>query len=295
MKQLYDILPQNLILENEPMKNHTTFRIGGKADCLVIPDNIEQLQQVISLAKSKNIPLTTMGNGSDLLVSDKGIRGIVIKTTGLCDISSEGNVITAQAGALLSRTASYALSQELTGMEFAHGIPGTVGGAVFMNAGAYGGEMKDIITKTQYLDSDGQIKTCMQHDFGYRKSVYSQHPERVVLSACFELKKGCKQDIETKMTEFAQARRSKQPIEMPSAGSVFKRPQGYFAGKLIEDCGLRGFSIGGAQVSQKHCGFIVNTGNASASDVLRLIGHIQNEVYNKFSVKLETEIKYIGG
>lgn len=295
MKQLYDILPQNLIFENEPMKGHTTFRIGGNADVLVIPESVEQLKAILDFGKTKSIPVTIIGNGSDLLVSDEGIRGIVIKTMGMSEITSDGNVITAGAGALLSKTASYALSLGLTGMEFAHGIPGTVGGGVYMNAGAYGGELKDIIVKTTYLDVDGQVKTCTDHEFGYRKSIYSRCNDRIVLSATFQLQPGDKTAIEARMTELAQARRSKQPIEMPSAGSVFKRPEGYFAGKLVEDCGLRGFAIGGAQVSEKHCGFIVNKGGATAKDVLDLIEHIQNEVYNKFSVKLETEVKYIGG
>lgn len=295
MKQLYNILPKNAIFENEPMKNHTTFRIGGNADCLVIPESIQQLKDVIEYAKGDGISVTVIGNGSDLLVSDDGIRGLVVKTTGLCNISVQEEVITAEAGALLSRTASYALRQELTGMEFAHGIPGTVGGGVFMNAGAYGGELKDIITVTNYLDSDGSIKECTSHNFGYRSSIYSENRDRIILNACFKLKKGNREEIERKMEEFAAARKSKQPIEMPSAGSVFKRPVGHFAGKLIEDCGLRGCSVGGAQVSVKHCGFIVNTGNATAADVLNLIHHIQDEVYKKFSVKLETEIKYIGG
>lgn len=295
MKQLYDILPQNLILENEPMSGHTTFRIGGNADMIVIPENVEQLKTVLDFAKSKDIPVTVIGNGSDLLVSDDGIRGIVVKTTGMSEIAADGCIITAGAGALLSKTASYALSLGLTGMEFAHGIPGTVGGGVYMNAGAYGGELKDIIVKTTYLDADGEVKTCTEHDFGYRKSVYSRYTDRIILSAVFQLQPGDKTAIEARMAELAQARRSKQPIEMPSAGSVFKRPEGYFAGKLVQDCGLRGFAIGGAQVSEKHCGFIVNKGGATAKDVLALIEHIQNEVYNKFSVKLETEVKYIGG
>ena len=262
---------------------------------LVIPENVEQLKAVLDFAKSEDIPVTVIGNGSDLLVSDDGIRGLVIKTTGLDKITAEGTVITAGAGALLSKTASFALSLGLTGMEFAHGIPGTVGGGVYMNAGAYGGELKDIILKTTYLDADGEVKTCTDHQFGYRKSIYSQCTERIILSATFELQSGDKAAIEARMAELAQARRSKQPVEMPSAGSVFKRPEGYFAGKLVQDCGLRGFSIGGAQVSEKHCGFIVNKGGATAKDVLELIEHIQNEVHNKFSVKLETEVKYIGG
>ncbi len=262
---------------------------------LVIPESVEQLKTVLDFSKDKNIPVTIIGNGSDLLVSDKGIRGIVIKTTGLNKITADGCVITAGAGALMSKTASYALSLGLTGMEFAHGIPGTVGGGTYMNAGAYGGELKDIVISTTYLDKDGEVKICTEHDFGYRHSIYTQHPEWIILSTTFKLAEGDKAAIEARMAELAAARRSKQPIEMPSAGSVFKRPEGYFAGKLVQDCGLRGYAIGGAQVSEKHCGFIVNKGGATSKDVLDLIKHIQNEVYEKFSVKLETEVKYIGG
>ncbi len=295
MKQLYDILPHNLIFENEPMSKHTTFKIGGIADVLVIPESVEQLKVVLGFAKQNDIPITVIGNGSDLLVSDNGIRGIVIKTTGLNEITSDGCIVTAGAGALMSKTASYALSLGLTGMEFAHGIPGTVGGGTYMNAGAYGGELKDIVISTTYLDADGEVKECSEHDFGYRHSVYTKHPEWIILSTTFKLDHGDKAAIEARMSELAAARRSKQPIEMPSAGSVFKRPEGHFAGKLIQDCNLRGFAIGGAQVSEKHCGFIVNKGGATAKDVLDLIEYIQNEVYKKFSVKLETEVKYIGG
>ncbi|MDD4690515.1 MAG: UDP-N-acetylmuramate dehydrogenase [Eubacteriales bacterium] len=294
MKELYNFLPDNSILENEPMKNHTTFRIGGNADVLVLPQSVEQLKAVIDFAKGKSIPYMVIGNGSDLLVSDNGIRGIVIKTTCLDEIKVDGECITAGVGALLSKTASVALANSLTGMEFAHGIPGTVGGGVFMNAGAYDGELKDIVAKTTYLDADGQIKTCTKHDFGYRSSVYSKNSDRVILNATFKLHVGNKETIEARMAELALSRRTKQPIEMPSAGSVFKRPQGFFVGKLVQDCNLRGFSIGGAQISDKHCGFIVNKGDATAKDVLDLIEYIRSQVRSKFGVEIETEIRYIG-
>ena len=293
-EQFKEISPQ--LVANEPMSRHTTFKIGGEADMYVSVESVEELCALIRLAKEKDVYYTVIGNGSNLLVSDSGIRGLVIEIgQGLAEYEVKGNTVYAQAGILLKKLASVAASESLSGLEEVSGVPGSLGGGIFMNAGAYGGELKDIILKTTYLDADGEVKTCTDHQFGYRKSIYSQCTERIILSATFELQSGDKAAIEARMAELAQARRSKQPVEMPSAGSVFKRPEGYFAGKLVQDCGLRGFSIGGAQVSEKHCGFIVNKGGATAKDVLELIEHIQNEVHNKFSVKLETEVKYIGG
>lgn len=295
LNQLTEILPKEFIKQNEPMKNHTSFRIGGNADLFVLPQTIDELNEIIKLCKKTNTPFFVMGNGTNLLVDDKGIRGVVIKTTNINHININGRRITAGSGVLLCRLAIEALKLSLSGLEFAHGIPGTLGGAVVMNAGAYGGEMKDIIVSTKYLDENNEIKQLSDHNFGYRKSIFMEHPDWIVLESTLLLKKDCKENIKSKMDEYSLARKTKQPLNVPSAGSVFKRPQGYYAGKLIQDCGLRGYKVGGAQVSEKHCGFIVNNGNATSEDVLQLIEDIKNKVKIKFGVKLQTEIKYVGG
>lgn len=284
------------LLKQEPMKKHTSFRIGGNADIYISPKSSEEIQSILFLAKKYDVPVTVMGNGSNLLVSDKGIRGIVIQIgEDMSTILVKGEKITAQAGALLKTIGEKALQSSLEGFAFAGGIPGSLGGAVCMNAGAYGGEIKDILVEAEVLTEDLQIKklSTQQLQFSYRHSII---PEKgyIVLSATFLLKKGNQKEIAQKMTELAQQRREKQPLNFPSAGSIFKRPQGYFAGKLITDAGLKGYSIGDAQVSQKHGGFIVNKGNATCADVLALIEHCQKTVFEKFGVMLETEVKMIG-
>lgn len=281
------------ILKNEPLKNHTSFKIGGPADEFCEVTSAEEVEKLIKYAKEKNIPYTIIGNGSNLLVGDKGIRGLVIKLAkGFDDAEVLGTKIIAKAGILLSKLAKVALSHSLSGLEFASGIPGTLGGAIYMNAGAYDGEMKDVVKSVTYLEN-GEIKRTTDLDFGYRKSRFSG-TDCIILSAELELTSAKADDISAKMEDFKERRCSKQPLSMPSAGSTFKRPEGYFAGKLIEESGLKGFTIGGAMVSEKHSGFVVNSGDATARDVLDLIEHIQKTVYEKFGVMLETEVKMLG-
>ena len=283
------------IVKNESMKKHTSFKIGGFADEFCEACDAEEIESLINYASSKNIPYTIIGNGTNLLVSDKGIRGLVIKIADkYADIKISGNRIIADSGTLLTKIALEALKNSLEGFEFASGIPGTLGGAVFMNAGAYGGEMKDIVTSVTFL-KDGKKHTLSKDklDFGYRKSVFTG-TDAVILSAELELKSGNKDEIFVKMEDYRKRRTEKQPLLIPSAGSTFKRPEGFFAGKLIEDAGLKGFRIGGASVSEKHSGFVVNDGNATAEDVLLLIRHIQKTVKDKFGVDLETEVKLLG-
>lgn len=286
---------QNVMID-EPMKKHSSFRVGGTVDILVTPRSIFQLRKILKFCKKENIPIFIMGNGSNLIVSDKGIRGVVVKIfDNLSEYSIEGNTMSVYSGALLSKISKVALKNELTGLEFAAGIPGTLGGAVAMNAGAYGGEMKDIVVKTKYMDLDGETKVLdgEEHEFGYRTS-YILKNSCIVLKSVLQLKRGKKQEIKALMDDLNKKRKEKQPLEMPSAGSVFKRPEGYFAGKLIEDCKLKGYRIGGAQVSEKHCGFIVNTGDATASDIQKLIKHIQKTVKTAHGIELQTEVRVIG-
>ena len=279
---------------NEPMHKHTTFKIGGAADVFVTPETKEALLEITEFCKSENIPVTVVGNGSNLLVSDDGIDGVVICTENINYVNLENDVITSGAGAFLAVVANTAARESLTGLEFAAGIPGTVGGGTFMNAGAYGGELKDVIETVTALDKDGNIKVFKNAEcgFGYRTSVFGGG--YVILEVTFRLKKGNKEEILDTMKDLSQRRRDKQPLEYPSAGSTFKRPEGYFAGKLIEDAGLKGHSIGGAQVSEKHSGFVINKGGATAQDVLDLVGHIKKQVKEKFGVDLQEEIKLIG-
>ncbi len=290
LESLKKITDEKNIFVNEPMKNHTTFRTGGLADILVIPETKEELVECLKLDTNKLI----IGNGSNILVRDGGIRGLVIKTTKLNNIKVlEDNILEAEAGAYLSRIANIAKDNELTGFEFASGIPGTLGGAVSMNAGAYGGEMKDVIIETEYADYHGKLSKVTEHEFSYRKSFFS-NKEYVILSSKIKLQKGNKEEIINVMKDLAKRRNGKQPISMASAGSTFKRPEGFFAGKLIEDSGLKGYTIGGAQVSTLHAGFIVNTGDATSADILNLISFVQSRVKEKFKVDLETEVKIIG-
>jgi len=287
--------PENVKLD-EPMKNHTSFKVGGPADIFVTPISFLQLSQIIKFCKSENVPVFVMGNGTNLIVRDKGIRGVVIKIyDNLNEFTVKDDIITACAGVLLSEISKVAYENGLSGLEFASGIPGTLGGAVAMNAGAYGGEMKDVVVETEFMDSDGEIKVIRndEHQFGYRTSFILKN-SGIVIKSSMKLKKGNKEEIKALMDDLTQRRQDKQPLEMPSAGSVFKRPEGYFAGKLIEDCGLRGYRIGGAEVSGKHCGFIVNIGNAKAKDILDLIEHIQNTVKMKFGVEMQTEVRIVG-
>lgn len=281
---------------HEPMKKHTTFRIGGPADYYLCPHSTEEMQKILQICRENNIEFFILGNGSNLLVSDKGYRGVVIQLwKNFSDIETEDNTITVKAGALLSKVAAEALEESLTGMEFASGIPGTMGGAVMMNAGAYGGEMKDIIREVTVLTREGELLTLSKEEmnFGYRTSVVKEKGY-VVISAELQLRKGDREEIRKVMDELKERRVTKQPLDMPSAGSTFKRPEGYFAGKLIMDAGLRGFSVGGAQISEKHCGFVVNKGDATAADVLGLIGEVQKRVQEKFGVALEPEVKFLG-
>lgn len=312
MKNFYDklatVIPAETILLEEPMKKHTTFRIGGNADMFVSPE-IEKIPEIVALAKECDVPVTVIGNGSNLLVGDKGIRGLVLAISKGADrvvvqpeetelvACAEGNKvrIQADAGALLSKVAAEAARNRLTGFEFAAGIPGTIGGAVVMNAGAYGGEIKDVLVSARVLTPDGNVLELSNEelDLSYRHSCI---PEQgyIVLDAVLELERGDEAQIRGAMEDFKGRRIEKQPLEYPSAGSTFKRPEGYFAGKLIQDAQLRGYRVGGAQVSEKHCGFVINADNATAQDVLRLIEDVKQKVYEEFQVELEPEVKMIG-
>lgn len=284
------------VVTEEPMSRHTTFRIGGPADYFVTPHTKEEIRQVIRLCKEEEIPFAVLGNGSNLLVGDKGFRGVIIQLfKNFSDIIIEEETIYAQSGALLVRLANQAAEQGLTGLEFASGIPGTLGGAVVMNAGAYGGEMKDVILWSDVLTEDGEFLRLSgeELELGYRTSVI-QKKHYFVLGAALRLKKGDQNEIRSVMKELKEKRVSKQPVEYPSAGSTFKRPEGYFAGKLIMDTGLRGFSVGGAQVSEKHCGFVINKGGATAEEVQLLMKEVADRVEEKFGVRLEPEVKMLG-
>ena len=290
------ILQENQYYINEPMSKHTTFNIGGPADYLLFPANIDQVSNLVILLNEYDIPHTILGNGSNVLVLDKGIRGAVVKfhepmSYKVC----EGNRIIAGAGAYLKHVSDFAAEQGLTGMEFACGIPGSLGGAVFMNAGAYDGEMKNIVTQVKTVAHTGKIITYEKDelDFGYRHSVF-QHNHQAICEITLELQPHNKEEILAKMADFTSRRESKQPLELPSAGSTFKRPQGYFAGTLIDETGLKGLQVGGAQISTKHAGFVVNSGHATAADVLNLIKEVQEQVYAKNGVKLYPEVRIIG-
>ncbi len=279
--------------ENEPMKNHTTFKIGGLAKYFAQPRNIDELKKVVSLARKNEIKCHIIGRGSNILVSDDGVDGLVValgEKFSACEV--KGNEIHALSGVSLSSLSQMALSASLTGLEFASGIPGSLGGAIYMNAGAYGGEMKDVVKESTYLDEDFSEKKCENHLFDYRKSFYTGK-NLVITSAVISLKEEKKEKIKEVMSTLALKRREKQPLDMPSAGSVFKRPEGHFAGALIESAGLKGYSIGGAQVSEKHAGFIVNKGGATCKDVVELIDYIKERVYKESNVILETEIKLL--
>ena len=289
-------VPKEDILKNEPMDKHTTFRIGGEAACFVRISSEQQLVNLIPYLNRVGIEYFVLGNGSNLLVSDKGYSGVILQINDKFDkIEIEGTLMKVQSGALLSRTAKCALEHGLTGLEFASGIPGTIGGSVVMNAGAYEGEMKQVVKSVKVLSKSGEILELDNStmEFGYRTSIIKNR-DFTVLEVTLKLKEGNREEIQSKMNELNARRRAKQPLEFPSAGSTFKRPDGYFAGKLIMDAGLRGYSVGGAKVSEKHCGFVVNGGKATATDVADVIAEVQEKVKNKFGVSLEKEIIYLG-
>lgn len=295
LTELQNVMGGSGIFMEEPMKKHTTFRVGGPADVLVQPDETA-LAAILALCRQYHVSYSFIGNGSNLLVGDKGIRGVVIEMTDqMGNIEVDGTKITAQAGAMLSKIANTAASNGLGGMEFAAGIPGSVGGAVVMNAGAYGGEMKDIIEKVYVLDENGaQLELDRDAlDLGYRHSCI---PEKkyIVTKVVLELVPRNEAEIRSEMKELNEKRAEKQPLQYPSAGSTFKRPEGYFAGKLIMDAGLRGYQVGGAQVSEKHCGFVINKGDATAADICQLMRDVSDKVQAQFGVVLEPEVKMIG-
>ncbi len=284
------------VLRDEPMSAHTTFRIGGPADFFVTPSTAEQVGRVIAACRENQVPYYVIGNGSNLLVGDRGVRGVILQIfKNMKEIRVEGGKIYAQAGALLSKVAAAACEAELTGIEFASGIPGTLGGAVRMNAGAYGGEMVQVLESATVLDKKGNVLTLPVEEMkmGYRTSVVSKM-DYVVLEAVIRLAPGRKEEIRARMDELKEKRVEKQPLEFGSAGSTFKRPEGYFAGKLIEDAGLRGFRIGQAQVSEKHCGFVINLGGATAAEVSELMEEVIRRVEENSGVRLEPEVKRIG-
>lgn len=288
--------PELLMREHVDMRDYTSFRIGGRADLMVSPRSFDELACVWKHAHETEQPVYLFGNGSNSLVSDAGLRGVVIHLSGLNEVTTEGDTIKAQCGAKLAKMATIACNAELKGLAFAHGIPGTVGGAVYMNAGAYGGQMSDVITKTVFLRSDGTECELngREHDFGYRHSFFSDNTDCLILETSAVLKYGHSIDIRSEMDDYFERRRKKQPLSQPSAGSVFKRPEGYYAGGLIEQCGLKGLTVGGARVSEKHAGFIINIGGAKCADVLKLIELIQKTVLSKTGVELKPEIKVIG-
>lgn len=291
-----ELLGKDKVLFEEPMSSHTTFRIGGPAEVFLMPESYEQIRSALALCREEGLPYFVLGNGSNLLVSDSGYRGVIIQMDrNMGDIELKGTEIRACAGALLSSVAAAARKASLTGFEFAGGIPGTLGGAVVMNAGAYGGEMKDVLREVTVMTKEGDIRVIPSDrlELGYRTSIIKK-TGYLVLEAVISLEKGDPQAIQEKTKELASKRTEKQPLDYPSAGSTFKRPEGYFAGKLIMDSGLRGFRVGGAQVSEKHCGFVINTGGATAKDVKELMDHVIRTVKENYNITLEPEVKFLG-
>ncbi len=300
MRNIAELLMQKIgedrILTNEDMSRHTTFRIGGPADVFAVPRTPEEAAEIVKICREEGAPFYVIGNGSNLLVSDDGYRGVIVQIyKNLSEISVDGDTMTVQAGAMLSVIAKRALACSLAGFEFASGIPGTIGGAVVMNAGAYGGEMKDVLEEVTVLTPEGELRTvpAQELDLGYRHSAIPGNGW-IVLGARLRFRKGDPQQISARMEELRQQRVSKQPLDLPSAGSTFKRPAGHFAGKLIMDAGLRGFAVGDAQVSEKHCGFVVNKGAATAADVYGLIRAVTDRVKEHSGVTLEPEVKLLG-
>ena len=296
IERFSNLLGNEKIRINEPMNRHTTFRIGGPADYFLLPSSSEEVKGILEICKEESLQYFILGNGSNLLVSDEGYRGVIIQLyRNYGGLTVEGTEIRAGAGVLLSQIAAAARNESLTGFEFAGGLPGTLGGAVVMNAGAYGGELKDVLKEAVVMDREGNIFTVPVEKLamGYRTSLVKT-AGYLVLEAVISLKKGSQEEIRDTMKDLADRRISKQPLEYPSAGSTFKRPEGYFAGKLIMDAGLRGYQVGGAQVSEKHCGFVINKGNATAADVCRLMADVQAKVQEQFGVTLEPEVKFLG-
>lgn len=290
-----NILNENQIKLNEPMSKHTTFGIGGIADCFVQPETVSQLQQVVKILKKYNSPIFILGGGANLLVRDKGIRGVVISTVGLKNIECKGNKISVNSGVSIAKVAHFAAKNGLSGMEELSGIPGSIGGGVFMNAGAYGGEMSHIVESVTTCDFDGNLKeySNFEIDYNYRHSVFMDNGD-IIVNVTLTLKNGNINEIKQKINEYNSRRREKQPLDKRSAGSTFKRPKGHFVGKMIEELGLKGFSVGDAKVSTKHAGFLINDGNASCEDMLELIGEIQRRVKETYKVDLYTEVQVIG-
>lgn len=294
--ELKKILPEDCIKLDEPMERHTSFRVGGPADYFLTPGTGEEIGKVVSCCREQGVPYYIIGNGSNLLVADDGYRGAVIQIyKSMNRIAVNGSCMIAQAGALLSGIAASALENGLTGFEFAAGIPGTLGGACVMNAGAYGGEMKDVLKRVLVMSLEGKVFSipAEELEMGYRTSIIAKKGY-IVLEAEIGLSAGKVQEIKAKMDDLKERRVSKQPLEFPSAGSTFKRPEGYFAGKLIQDSGLRGFQVGGAQVSEKHCGFVINKDHATAADIAELMRQVSEKVNRKFGVILEPEVKRLG-
>lgn len=296
LKKIQSLIPAERVLIQEPLSHHTTFRIGGPADYLIQPGTVAEVAAVIKVIREYDMALTILGNGSNVLVLDKGIRGVVLKfDEHMSYVRHKDAILLAGAGAQLADVSKYAMNQALTGMEFAIGIPGSIGGAVFMNAGAYDGEISSVVAAVTAVCPDSSIRrfSAAEVGFGYRHSIFQEN-ECIICEIELALIQGDKTAIESKMAELTSKRESKQPLEMPSAGSTFKRPPGYFAGTLIEQTGLKGFRVGGAQVSPKHAGFIVNAGDATARDVLALISEVQHRVHSKFGVYLQPEVRIIG-
>ena len=300
IRQLKELTKEECIIENEPLAGHTTFRIGGPADYFATPSSEKEVADILNFCRREGLPFFVMGNGSNLLAGDKGFRGLVLsisKNMSACRMETEGEYtrIYAEAGISLSNLAGQAAKQGLTGLEFAAGIPGTLGGAVFMNAGAYGGEIKDVLASARVLLPDGTIQSFSTKELklGYRHSILMEN-NGIILSAQFLLKKGNKEAIYARMKELAGKRMEKQPLEYPSAGSTFKRPEGYFAGKLIMDAGLSGYRVGDAMVSEKHCGFVINAGKATAKEVRTLMQEVSDKVFETFGVRLEPEVRMFG-
>ena len=298
-KILQDVISRKNILKNEPMSKHTSFKIGGIADYYIVVNSIQELKNVLKIAESNKIPITIVGNGTNLLVREGGIRGFVIKlnlNNFKIKRSSSEIQLTVESGMSLATLALIATKEEISGLEFLSGIPGTVGGAIRMNAGAYGKEMKDVVVKSRYMTYDGKIKTLNldEHKFEYRNSVFSNLKDVIIIDTTIKGEKGNKEEIENQIKEYSKLRKEKQPLEYPNAGSTFKRKEGYITAKLIDECGLKGYSIGDAEVSIKHAGFIINKGKATANDILNLTQHIKCEVKKKFDVDIELEIIVLG-
>ena len=297
-KGLEDILDKDSIKYNEPMKKHTTMKVGGPCDCMVEPSSIEEIQKVLEYVKENNIKYYIIGNGSNLLVKDEGVHALIIKIANkFSGFEVNGEYIKAYSGCSVPKLSQIAKENSLSGLEFACGIPGSVGGGIRMKAGAYGSEMVNVVEKVGFLDENGNLKEIDGKDahFTYRHSMFVDNPQYVVVYAIYKLVKGNKEEISKIMEENMNSRKQKQPIEYPNFGSVFKRPEGYFVGKLVDDCGLKGYKIGGAQVSTKHSGFMINIGDATCKDVLDLIEYVKEKVYEKFNVKLQEEVVILGG